>query len=322
MEPNTAASSRSQQIFSCAFYGLSSIVIMMSNKVVLTSFGFPSFQMVGLSQMVAAVVILWSCRELNYASFPPLSRDTTRKVMPLPLFYIGNVLFGLGGTQHMSLPMFTVIRRFTILFTMLGELLVFKTRPSVQVQLSVLLMIGGSIIAALNDLSFDFYGYLLALLANICTAAGNVYVKKKLDSKDLGKSGLIYYNALFSLLPTLAIAFGSGQFGIVGAFDKWSRLDFLVFFALSAFMGLILNYSMFLCTHLNSALTTTVTGTLKNIIVTYLGIFVGGDYVFTYLNFFGLNVSMAGSLLYTYVTFSEGQNRRKSAIARETVTTI
>ena len=34
-------------------------------------------------------------------------RDTFRKIWPLPLFYIGNMLFGLGGTQSLSLPMLT-----------------------------------------------------------------------------------------------------------------------------------------------------------------------------------------------------------------------
>ena len=101
------------------------------------------------------------------------------------------MVFGLGGTQELSLPMMTVLRRFlfdlisnfmfsthrfSILMTMIGEfyilkvpfnnipccekdiILCFQTRPTMAVQLSVYLMIFGSGLAALNDLAFNLKG--------------------------------------------------------------------------------------------------------------------------------------------------------------------
>lgn len=46
-------------------------------------------------------------------------------------------------------------------------------------------------------------------------------------------------------------------------FEHWGEPDFLLSFFLASAMGSILNYSIFLCTLYNSALTTTVVGCLK-----------------------------------------------------------
>ncbi len=67
----------------------------------------------------------------------------------------GNMLFGLGGTQELSLPMLTVLRRFSILMTMIGEFYLLKIVADLPTQLSVYLMIFGAILAAVNDLAFN-----------------------------------------------------------------------------------------------------------------------------------------------------------------------
>jgi len=219
---------------------------------------------------------------------------------------------GLGGTKTLSLPMFTALRRFSILMTMLLELYVLGVRPSVPVQISVYTMIGGAIIASSNDLSFNVEGYTLVTMNNVFTAANGVYIKKKLESKEFGKYGLMYYNAFFMLLPALIFAYVGGEIEKSLAYEGWSNPTFLVNFFVSCIMGFVLNASVVLCTQHNSALTTTIIGCLKNISVTYLGMFIGGDYVFQWINFVGINISVFGSLLYTYVTFRRPNNSKSS----------
>ena len=75
---------------------------------------------------MATILVLYSGKILNTLRFPDISLETVQKVWPLPLFYLGNLVFGLGGTQALSLPMFTVLRRFSILMTMIGLQLIMR----------------------------------------------------------------------------------------------------------------------------------------------------------------------------------------------------
>ena len=123
--------------------------------------------------MLATILVLYSGKILGKVSFPSLSSETFPKVWPLPLFYLGNLVFGLGSTQVLSLPMMIVLRRFTILLTLigssicllsktthkcLGEYYILQSRASLSVCASVFLMILGAIVAAIDDLAFSMNG--------------------------------------------------------------------------------------------------------------------------------------------------------------------
>jgi solute carrier family 35 protein len=78
--------------------------------------------------------------------------------------------------------MFTVMRRFSVLLTMYGELFILKVHKPFGVQVCIYLMIVGALIAAFDDLSFDWFGYVYITLNNIFTAANGIYTKDKLNN--------------------------------------------------------------------------------------------------------------------------------------------
>lgn len=310
-------SAQFMKISSAVFYGLSSFLITVINKRVLSSpYKFPSFLVLSLGQLIASIVVLYSGKKLKIVTVPPYSNDLVKKIFPLPLIYLGNMIFGLGGTQALSLPMFAALRRFSVLMTMFLEFYVLKVRPTTAVQMSVYAMIAGALLAASDDLSFNLEGYTFIMITNMLTAANGVFVKKKLSGSDLGTYGLMFYNSVVMLVPAVFVTWILGDLQKAIDYDQWSDPLFAFQFILSCIMGFVLNYSTVLCTQHNSALTTTIVGCLKNVSITYIGMFIGGDYIFSWLNCIGINISVFGSLVYTYVTFRK-KNRQHHGPDRE-----
>lgn len=68
----------------------------------------------------------------------------------------------------------------------------------------------------------------------------------------------------------------------------------------------MLQYSIFLCTRVNSALTTAVVGCAKNVLTTVVGmLWIGQDYEFSVVNCVGIAISMGGSFLYSWAKITK-----------------
>ncbi|XP_061233546.1 nucleotide sugar transporter SLC35D2 isoform X2 [Neopsephotus bourkii] len=286
-----AAPSALPRVLSALFYGTCSFFIVLVNKALLSAYSFPSPVFLGIGQMAATILILYVSKINKIVHFPDFDKSIPLKLFPLPLIYVGNHISGLSSTSKLSLPMFTVLRKFTIPLTLLLEIIILGKRYPLSIVVSVFAIILGAFIAAGSDLSFNLEGYTFVLLNDIFTAANGVYTKQKIDPKELGKYGVLFYNACFMVIPTVIISFSTGDFQQATHFQHWTNLLFVFQFILSCFLG-----------HYNSALTTTVVGAIKNLSIAYIGMLIGGDYVFSMLNFIGLNICMAGGLRYSFLT--------------------
>ena len=373
------SATRTQRLGSALFFSISSLLVIFMNKAILTSYHFPHFNFLATIQFLTTFVvllILWFLRKID---IPKPSLQIMKDILPISCMFLGNIISGLGGTRNLSLPMFTALRRFSILMTMIAEWYVLSSKPTNEMVVAVALMVGGSSIAAMFDFSFDMTGYLLVFLNNIFTALNGVYMKKALSSDCLKKNNLaiLFYNSVFSaLLMCIFFAFeaaytysagtstgigmdniritattttatgtsiGTGanrmlvESNVVGipksesflsffhnsqisngngnsngkneqlstieiifSFEGWSDPMFTTLFIIGALLGSVLNYSIFLCTQYNSALTTAVIGCLKNVATSYMGMLFFNDFTFNWMNFFGINISIMGSLYFTY----------------------
>ncbi|XP_055297146.1 UDP-sugar transporter UST74c-like [Sitodiplosis mosellana] len=295
-----------KKIGSALFYGIASFFLTVVNKTVLTSWHFPSFLVISIGQLAAAIIVLYVGKQMDVITFPDFKSDIPRKMMPLPILHFGNMVTGLGGTKAMPLPMFTAFRRVSILLTMLLEIKILGVQPSLAIRISVCCMVGGALLAAVDDLTFTIEGYSYVMFANFMTAAYGVYIKQKLNTADsINKYGVMFYNSLIMIVPAIVTAWFNGDLNTAFKYKHWTNLWFFAQFFASCFMGFILTYSTFLCTQYNSALTTAMVGCFKNVFVSYLGMFIGGDYIFSWLNCIGINISVIASIHYTCIIIAK-----------------
>lgn len=250
------------KLSSAILYGSCSFLITVINKIVLTSYSFPSSNILGIGQMVAIIVILKACSLFGVVTIRRVSMRN-KKVPILAVIYICNLMSSLAGTKHLPLPMLIALRRFSIAMTALGEFYLLHVRQTSAVIMTISAMIGGSFIAAASDLTFNALGYTLVMISNFFTAANVVFIKKTVDSKEINKHEILFYNALYTIVPLIVISSFTNSLETLRNFPHWSELGFIVSFLSSCVMGYVLMFSTILCTHYNSALTTTIVGTLK-----------------------------------------------------------
>jgi len=177
-------------------------------------------------------------------------------------------------------------------------------------------MVVGSLIGGWGDLQFDLVGYTMVMTNNVITALYLVRVKTALSGSNLHNDtfGLLYYNSLLSLPFLVVIAWLSGEWARVGDFPHLTSPMFQLAFAVSALMSFALNYSIFWCTHANSALTTSVTGQVKNVMSSFVSIVLLGVQS-TPLLLTGLTVGLSGSFMYAFAMYDLEQRKKVKHVA-------
>ncbi|XP_074570007.1 UDP-galactose/UDP-glucose transporter 7-like [Curcuma longa] len=303
-------------LFAAFSYGIASMAMVFINKAVLMQYGY-SMSLLTLQQLVTALLIHFG--KVIGRTKAKVNMTTAKKLLPVSVFYNANVAFALASLKGINIPMYIALKRLTPLAVLVVGFLRGKGRPSTQVSLSVILTAVGVIIAALGDFSFDFYGYTMALTSVFFQTMYLVLVEKSGAEERLTSVEIMFYNALISLpfLFFLIIATGEFPHSVSLLFEKAYSFTFLVILVLSLIMGIVLNFTMFWCTIVNSALTTTIVGVLKGVGSTTLGFVLLGGVQLHALNVTGLIINTAGGLWYSYAKYQQKKKTPRKVLSQE-----
>ncbi|RWS29169.1 UDP-sugar transporter UST74c-like protein, partial [Leptotrombidium deliense] len=312
------------KLFSSIFYGIFGLIVVFINKTVLTTYKFPAFSILGMLQATTIILVLRTAKLAKLVSFPDLSISVVKQIFPLPLFYVINLLSSLGATKRLNLPMYVVLRRFGILITMLLQTYFLNIVPSKRAAVAIFIIISGSVFAAFEDLNFDVIGYLFILAYDFFDSCEAILVKLQLnDRKSVGQIGILYYCALFSFVPLCLYVFITGDFKKAFVeFDQWTDISFCTLFFGCGLASAVFLYAYIMCTDYNNPVLSQVIACLRNILTTYIGMYIGGDYTFNFYNFVALNITMFAAFYYTYINLTETPKIVKSSSNEQLVNEV
>ena len=294
-------------------YGGCSLVLVLSNKICLTTYRFPDAIILALSQCISTLGILLAGSYLGKIELD-FSVSQFKTLSNLCFVNAINVGTGLIGTKSVNIPMFTALRRLSILLTMLAQAFILKQKPTKTVIFSVFLMCGGALLAAIYDLAFNLFGYVAILMSASSTALSNVLTKSKFQKTKTSKWNMLLYNNLVALPVFLFAIYARNSWQKAQDFPEWDNPSFMLSFFASSILGIVLQFTILYAIQVNGALALTVTGLLKNVLSSYIGMLgIGGDYAFSWLNFLGINISMVGGMLYSRAKYLDAKQGTKPA---------
>lgn len=129
------------------------------------------------------------------------------------------------------------------------------------------------------------------------------------------------YNSVLTLPFIVISCVLTGEVSsFVGAYqhaaDIMGNSQTLLLLVFSSVAGMLLNFSLFLCTHANTALTTTVIGSLKGVTVTALGFVLLGGVEVHAMNAIGVALNTIGGVWYSCIRVKQ-MTRRHSLVVKE-----
>ncbi|CAK8570014.1 unnamed protein product [Lathyrus sativus] len=299
--------------YAAVSYMSCAVLLVMFNKAALSSYNFPCANVITLLQMASSSFFLYMLRRWRVISFTAseslLISDTSTKFVsvktlkhtfPLAAAYLLYMLVTMEAVRGVNVPMYTTLRRTTVVFTMLAEFVLVGQRYTRSVVFSVGLIIFGAFVAGARDLSFDGYGYAVVFMANITTAIYLATIARIGKTSGLNSFGLMWCNGILCGPVLLVWTFIRGDLKMTIDFPYLFSPGFLVILLFSCILAFFLNYCIFLNTTLNSALTQTICGNLKDLFTIGFGWIIFGGLPFDFWNIVGQILGFTGSGLYAY----------------------
>lgn len=300
-----AAASSGEGLAAAGYYISVSTALTVVVKLLFTAAGDALHVPFLLLSQALTVLLLFAAAALSRAWAPPALPRTAedfRVYAPLLAAYAGMLSSSVVALRLTSLLMYNTLRRTSLFFVVVAQALAHGALPSRYTAVATLLTVGGAAYAGAHDLAFHQTGYLLAVVANITSAAYLVLLRPVRDQMGYTNTQLLFVNTLF-IAPLLAAFLVALPSGTALSFLPALRGDpgIAALFAAACGLAFLLNHSTYVNTTVNDAVAQTVSAQVKDFILLVVSVaFIDRPEDRTLRSVTGVLIAFAGSLVYCF----------------------
>ncbi|KAK3844942.1 MAG: hypothetical protein J3R72DRAFT_437494 [Linnemannia gamsii] len=313
-------------VVSIVAYCSSSILMTVTNKMVLSQFDFKMNFLLLAIQAAAAVIMLWIFKNFGLITYRKLDPTEAKKWFPISLGLVAMIYTGSKSLQFLNISVYTIFKNLTIILIAYGEVLWFGSKVTPMMLLSFAVMVFSSVIAGWSDIQLhampsgtsalsselsSFNPGYLWIAANCCTSAAYVlYLRKRIKHFNFKDYDTVYYNNLLSFPVMLFLSiclegWGSGE--LERTFAPEVRSPLTVAILLSGISSFMISYGSAWCVRCTSSTTYSMVGALNKLPVAASGIMFFGEPATTG-NVFGIFFGLIAGLLYSYSKTDQAKN--------------
>ncbi|KAF0902072.1 hypothetical protein E2562_012853 [Oryza meyeriana var. granulata] len=293
-------------IGSLALSVASSVAIVICNKALISTLGFPFATTLTSWHLMMTFCTLHVAQRLHFFEPKAIDGQTVILFGLLNGTSIGLLNLSLGFN---SIGFYQMTKLAIIPFTVLLETIFLKKRFSDSIKLSLLVLLLGVGIASVTDLKLNLLGSILSGLAIATTCVGQILTNTIQKRLKVSSTQLLYQSAPYQA----AILFATGPFVDQlltnhSVFAHKYTTPVLGFIMLSCLIAVSVNFSTFLVIGTTSPVTYQVLGHLKTCLVLSFGYILLHD-PFNARNILGILIAIFGMALYSYFSVKESKKK-------------
>ena len=302
-----------ESALSIASYCLSSILMTVTNKLVLSSYNFKLNFLLLAIQSLVCVVLLEFFTFLGLTKHKKFSKSDAKSWFIVSLMLVLMIYSGSKAIQYLPIPLFTVFKNMTIIAIAFSEQFFLKG-PKVTgwMLCSFSLIVLSSIVSGWDDLSSPsanigliVLGYSWMFFNCVSTCLFTLLMKSQIKRVNFKDFDTVFYNNLLAV-PVLTLLFLYVELDeLFVLLDKYSNDTTNEFFYLS--MGIIISsvcsfgisYSTAWCVRVTSSTTYSMVGSLNKLPIAIAGMVFFETRV-TFMSLLGVFLALNAGLVYSY----------------------